>query len=60
MTKNEFKQLDTGDIVRSLATNIAYVVSANYGNRVTAVKTVDMTNPQEWSLIAKAEHKDNN
>lgn len=54
MTKDEFHGLTTGDIVRSVGGTNAYVVYANYGNRVTAVRTVDVTDPDEWILARKA------
>jgi spermidine/putrescine-binding protein len=28
-----------------------YIVTANYGDRVTAVDTVDITNPEEWEIL---------
>lgn len=54
MTKEEMKNLKTGDIVQSSVTGLGFVVTANYGGRVTAVCTVDITNPSEWNLIQKA------
>lgn len=41
-------QLQRGDIVRHRSSGDSMVVTANYGNRVTAVRTVDITNPTEW------------
>lgn len=32
-----------------------FVVTGNYGGRVTAVATVDITNPPEWKVVLKAE-----
>lgn len=29
-------------------------VTGNYGDRVTAAQTVDLTNPPEWELVSKA------
>jgi len=57
MNKKELKNLKTGDIVRSKLNNISYMIHANYGNRCTAVKTVDITNPTEWNIVFKAIHK---
>lgn len=56
MTRDEFKNLSTGDIVRGVASTHAFVVLANYGDRVTAVDIADLTNPDEWNLMFKAEH----
>ena len=53
MTKGEMYSLRTGDIVIGEFSGLAYVVTANYGNRVTAVRTVDITNPDEWLLSSK-------
>ena len=54
MQPEDLKSLTTGDIVRS-ADGATYIVTANYGDRVTAVRTVDITNPSEWDLVLKAE-----
>jgi len=48
--------LERGDIVKNQSNDKTYVVTANYGERVTAVATVDMTNPDEWELVLKANH----
>jgi len=37
-------ELKTGDIIRGKSSGLSYVVIANYGDRVTAVRTVDVTN----------------
>lgn len=44
-------QLKTGDIIRSRLTGEGYVVTGQYGDRATAVKTVDVTNPGEWLVM---------
>ena len=51
MTKEEFKRLSPGDAVRHVSDVRGYIVTANYGSRVTAVSTADMTNPQAWDII---------
>jgi hypothetical protein len=53
MTEGEFKNLREGDIVQSKASGKAYIVTENFHNRVTAIRTVDITNPDEWDLIVK-------
>jgi hypothetical protein len=53
MTEDEFRKLQPGDLVAHLNGNEIMVVTANYGNRVTAVSSVDLTNPEEWILVAK-------
>ena len=63
MNEMDFLTLNTGDIVKHKLSGDtfedwkknSYVVTANYGGRITAVRTVDITNPGEWDLIAKAE-----
>ena len=56
MTEKEFKALGTGDIVRYEFGRSTMVVTGNYGGRVTAVNTSDLTNPSEWHLVLKAKH----
>ena len=49
--------LEHGDVIRhkrSSGINCGmFIVTANYGDRVTAVSTVDVTNPPEWELVSK-------
>jgi hypothetical protein len=52
MRKEELKALCHGDIVRHKSLGSApYTVLANYGDRVVAVRAVDLTNPIEWDQI---------
>lgn len=62
MERNEFKNLQPGDIVRHKPgpypdSRTALIVTGNYGDRVTAVQTHDLTNPSEWDLVLKVEHR---
>ena len=57
MEEKVFKGLKRGDIVRHKDDHDSYIVDANYGNRVTAVRTEDMTNPLEWELVLKCRHR---
>lgn len=50
MLRSELKHLTRGTVIHSDITNETYIVTGNYGSHVTAVKTVDVTNPSEWSL----------
>lgn len=52
MTDEQMNNLRPGDIVRHKSSYDAYVVTANFGGRVTAVRSVDITNPDEWCLGA--------
>ena len=60
MTKEEFANLQPGDIVRAQASGLSYVVIENFGNRVTAIRTADLTNPVEWDLVTKAQARSPN
>ena len=57
MTSEEFASLNVGDIVSGKASQQSYVVTANYGGRVTAVISTDLTNPSEWDLVSKVNHR---
>lgn len=54
MLISHFKRLSNGDIVRHKISKRVYTVMANYGERVTAVDTVDITNPDEWEVVSRA------
>src|SRR5688500_16908165 len=56
MKEEQFMNLNTGDIIKHKSSESTYVVTANYGSRVTAVRTVDLTNPNEWELVLSAKH----
>ena len=43
--------LKRGDIVRHKNGVHSYVVNSNFGNRVTASRTVDITNKIEWEVL---------
>jgi len=57
MTREELSALNPGDIVRHVNDAEAYIVVANYGSHVTAIRATELTNPPEWDLIFKAELK---
>lgn len=52
MTDGEFRALKPGDLIRHKGSSSAAIVHANFGNRVTAVRILDMTNPREWNRVA--------
>ena len=56
MSKEEFKNLQRGDMIKPWDDSRTFVVTANYGDRITAVTSVDMTNPTEWILVLKANY----
>jgi hypothetical protein len=47
--------LKEGDIVRHVNAREGnrFVVSGNYGNRATAIGSVDITNPPEWLVLRR-------
>ncbi len=51
MRVEQFKVLKAGDLVRHKHEAKPYIVHANYGDRVTAARTVDLTNPFEWEKV---------
>ena len=53
MNKNDFDNLVVGDIVRHKSSIHTYVVTAHFGDRITAVRSVDITNPYEWDVVSK-------
>ena len=55
MTTEEMKHLERGDIVKHALDPRTFIVTGNYGGRVTAVATVDITNPPEWEVVLKAD-----
>jgi hypothetical protein len=55
MTKNEFAKLERGDIVRSIGGHNSYVIHDRIDNRtLVAVRTITVTNPDEWEIAIKA------
>jgi hypothetical protein len=57
MTQDQLNTLNRGDLIRHKSQPDTIVVTANYGGRVTAVRTYDVTNPSEWELVMKAVHQ---
>jgi len=47
----DLSQLTAGVIVRHVSGHDGWVVTSNYGVRVTAVSTRDITNPSEWVIV---------
>jgi predicted transcriptional regulator len=59
MTNEEMRSLQVGDIVCHASLDIMHsnIVTANYGSRITAVHTVDITNPIEWLIVSKVKDR---
>jgi len=51
MTPAQLKALQPGDLVRHKEDRRVYIVHGNYGDRVTAACTVDLTNSAEWDRV---------
>lgn len=47
----DIKELQPGDVVKGQISQVSFMVTANYGDHVTAVRTVDITNPSEWVVL---------
>jgi len=56
MSAEMLRALQPGDLIRHISSSTAIVVTANYGNRVTAVRTYDVTNPSEWEVVTPRRH----
>ena len=50
MNKRQMTKLHEGDAVRRFDDERSFLVTANFGGRVTIVRTVDITNPSEWDV----------
>ena len=59
MDTKDFSNLGRGDIVRHKRNrSTSYVVDVNHGGSITAMATVNMTNPDEWELVLKCTYAD--
>lgn len=53
MNMLQFTGLKEGDIIRHVVTGDAYVVVLVTDHGAIAVRTLDVTNPEEWELVKK-------
>jgi len=57
MTKEEFRNLQPGDIIQHVEESgcggHTWLVSANYGGKVTLVETCEASIPEEWEIVIK-------
>ncbi len=53
MDEKEFRELAPGDWVKHRGNGISYMVTDNFGGRVTAIRTADLTNVLEWDVVVK-------
>lgn len=59
MDEQVFKRLKRGDLVKHRHDKSIFVVTGNYGDRITATLTVDMTNPTEWEVVPSQKNQHN-
>ncbi len=45
------RDLKRGMIIRSKASGKSFVIDANFGDRVTAITSMDITNIDEWEIV---------
>lgn len=59
--RQEYQQIEAitdlipGDSVRDKVSGRVYLVTANFGARVTAVATADITTPNGWEVLRRNE-----
>lgn len=59
MTKNEFEHLKPGQMVQNKKDNKwAFIVQQNFGTRVTATRTIEINNPEDWDVVTEVKHKE--
>jgi hypothetical protein len=52
MTKKQMERLYTGDIIcHKDKPELAFIVSANFGERIIAVRTIEIRDPNDWVLL---------
>jgi hypothetical protein len=50
--------LKIGSIISHKISRGVYIVTGHYGDRATAVKTVDISNPDEWEIVGENNKKE--
>ena len=52
MNKKEFANLHPGRIIRNKKnTELAFIISAVFQDRVTAVRTIEIRDPKDWEIV---------
>lgn len=51
------KKLKRGDIVRHRITGNSYVIDGNYGLYAIAIKSIQISNPNEWIKVKVIKYK---
>lgn len=57
MTNEAFSNLAPGDLIKHQNSVETLVVTQNYGDNVTAVRTDQITNGTQWDVISKHHFK---
>jgi len=58
MTKKDFEKLHTGDILQhKKKPELAFIVSAVFLDRITAVRTIEIRDPKEWQKVETVNDK---
>jgi len=52
MTEADLRELEPGALISHQSGGPVYMVTGCYGGRVTAVRTVDVTNAAEWLVLS--------
>ena len=59
MTKNEFERLQPGQLIQHKKDNKwAFIVHQNFGERLTAVRTIEVHVPENWDVVTKVQIED--
>lgn len=56
MTQTELDALNRGDIITHV-TGDSYIVLQRRGKRLTAIREIDVSNPNEWELFSRNPRK---
>lgn len=57
MTQSELDSLDRGDIITHVYYGQSYIVLQRHGKRLTAIREIDVSNPDEWDLFSRNPRK---
>lgn len=56
MTKTEFERLQPGQIIQHKKDNKwVFIVHQNFGERLTAVRTIEVRDPENWDMVTKVQ-----
>jgi hypothetical protein len=59
MNKNEFQKLQPGQIIQHKKDHKwAFVVHQNFGERLTAVRTIEVRDPENWEIVTEVKMQD--